>query len=118
MRALRHFTKLTRLALAWFVLAMGAATASSLIQPQEFLVVCSSPGAMKLLIQAPDGNVSEGGSNTMDCPLCIPPVAPPPTARLIAEPTQPLAYALQAIPSAHIAALTSAPLPPRGPPSV
>ena len=118
MRALRHFTNLTRLALAWFVLAVGAAAASPLLQPQEFLVVCSSPGAMKLLIQAPDGSVSEGDSNTMDCPLCVPLVAPPPMVRLIAEPAQPLAYALQAIPAAHIAALTSAPLPPRGPPTV
>jgi len=118
MRALRHFTNLTRLALAWFVLAVGAAAASPLIQPQEFLVVCSSPGAMKLLIQAPDGSTSDVGDNSMDCPLCLSVVAPPPLASPSAEPAQPLAYALQTIAAAHIAALTAAPLPARGPPTV
>lgn len=120
MRALRHFTTLTRLALAWFVLSLGVAAASPIVQPQEIFVVCSSSGsgAMKLLVQASDGSISEEGSNTMDCPLCISLVAPPPTAYLSAEPVHPLAYALQAIAAAHIAERTAAPLPPRGPPTV
>lgn len=120
MRTLRHFTNLTRLALAWFVLSLGMAVASPIVQPQEIFVVCSSSGsgAMKLLVQASDGSISEGDSKSMDCPLCIAVAAPPPVACLSAEPAHPLAYALQAIAAAHIAARTAAPLPPRGPPTV
>jgi hypothetical protein len=54
----------------------------------------------------------------MDCPLCATSSAPPPPVlRLSAEPAQPLAHVLQSIPAAHIAALTAAPLPARGPPA-
>lgn len=118
MQTLRHFTTLARLTLAWFVLSLGVAAASPLVQPQDILVVCSSSGGMKVLIQDADGSTSEGDSNSMDCPLCVSLTAPPPMARQSAEPAHPLAYALQAIAAAHIAALTAAPLPARGPPTV
>jgi hypothetical protein len=98
------------------VLSLGVAVASPIVKPQDILMVCTGTGVMKVLLQADDGSVSEVSSNTMDCPLCAPMVAPPPVAHLAAEPAQPLAYALQAIPSAHIAARTAAPLPARGPP--
>jgi hypothetical protein len=117
MRTLRHFTILSRLVLAWFVLSLGVAVASPIVKPQDILLVCSGSGAMKVLVKAADGSTSELASNSMDCPLCAPMGAPPPVARLTAEPSQPLAYALQAIPSAHIAARTAAPLPARGPPT-
>lgn len=117
MRTLRHFTILTRLVLAWFVLSLGVAVASPIVQPQDVLLVCTGSGAMKVLVKADDGGTREVASNSMDCPLCAPLAAPPPVARLQAEPAQPLAYALQAIPAAHIAARTAAPLPARGPPS-
>jgi hypothetical protein len=73
---------------------------------------------MKVLVKAADGSTSEVASNTMDCPLCAPMAAPPPAAGMAVEPAQPLAYALQGIPAAHIAARTAAPLPARGPPTV
>lgn len=117
MRTLRHFTILARLVLAWFVLSLGVAVASPIVKPQDVLLVCTGSGAMKVLVKADDGSTSEVASNSMDCPLCASLAAPPPVARLQAEPAQPLAYALQAIPSAHIAARTAAPLPARGPPS-
>jgi hypothetical protein len=116
MRTLRHFTFLSRLVLVWFVLSLGVAVASPIVKPQDILLVCTGSGAMKMLVQADDGSASEVSSNTMDCPLCAPMVAPPPIPYWAAEPAQPLAYALQAIPSAHIAARTAAPLPARGPP--
>lgn len=118
MQTLRHFTILLRLVLAWFVLSLGVAVASPLVQPQDVLLVCTGSGAMKVLVKADDGSTSEVASNSMDCPLCVSLAAPPLVARLHAEPAQPLAYALQAIASAHIAARTAAPLPARGPPAV
>ena len=118
MRNLRHFTFLSRLVLAWFVLSLGVAVASPIVKPQDILLVCTGSGAMKMLVQADDGNATDVTASTLDCPLCAPMVAPPPILFWAAEPAQPLAYALQAIPCAHIAARTAAPLPARGPPAL
>jgi len=118
MQALRHFTFISRLVLAWFVLSLGVAVASPIVKPQDILLVCSGSGAMKVLVQSDDGSTTELASNSMDCPLCAPMGAPPPVARVVVESAQPLAYALQSIPSAHIAARTAAPLPARGPPTL
>jgi hypothetical protein len=117
MRTLRNFTLITRFVLAWFVLSLGAAIASPIIKPQNTLLVCSASGVMKVLVQADDGTVSEVTDNAMHCPACAPMAAPPPAQQCVIETSQPLAYALQGIPSAHIAARTAAPLPARGPPT-
>jgi hypothetical protein len=116
MKTLRHFTLISRLVLAWFVVSLGVAVASPLVNPQNVLLVCSGAGAMKLLVQSDDGSTRDAGASSMDCPLCTPMGAPPPLASVVVEPVHPLAYALQGIPSAHIAARTAAALPPRGPP--
>jgi len=116
MQTLRNFTLITRCVLVWFVLSLGVAVASPLVKPQDILLVCSASGAMKVLVQADDGSVSELADNSMHCPACAPTAAPPPAARVTAEPAHALAYALQGIPCAHIAARTAAPLPARGPP--
>lgn len=118
MQTLRHFSLLARVVLAWVVLSLGVAVASPIVKPQDVLLVCTSSGAMKVLVTADDGSVSEAGTS-MDCPLCVTVGAPPPFAPFVqAEPTQPLAYVLQSIPSAHMAARTAAPLPARGPPTL
>ena len=116
MQTLRHFTFISRLVLAWFVFSLGVAVASPIVKPQDILLVCTGSGAMKVLVQAAEGSVSDVTSNSMDCPLCVPMAAPPPVGHWAVGPTQPLSYALQGIPSAHIAARTAAPLPARGPP--
>jgi hypothetical protein len=118
MRTLRHFTTLTRLVLAWFVLSLGVAVASPIVKPQDILLVCTGSGAMKVVVQADDGSATELASSSMDCPLCVSFAAPPPVVQPSAQPAQPLAYALRSIPSAHIAARTASPLPARGPPTV
>lgn len=119
MQILRNFTFLARLVLAWVVLSLGVAVASPIVKPQNVLLVCTGSGAMKVLVTADDGSTSEVGSASMDCPLCASFSAPPPPASAqTIEPAQPLAYALQSIPSAHIAARTAAPLLARGPPTL
>jgi len=118
MNALRNAHFLARLALVWFALSLGVAIASPLVKPQAMQLICSGSGVMKLLIQNDDGSSQEAARYTLDCPLCATGSAPPPPiVRLAAEPAQPLAYVLQSIPAARIAALTAAPLPARGPPA-
>lgn len=117
MHALRHFTFLTRLVLAWFVLSLGVAVASPLVAPQDLQMVCTGAGAMKVMVTTDDGSTHELAGTTMDCALCVPVAPPPAMVQVVVEPIHPLAYALQGIPSAHIAARTAAPLPPRGPPN-
>jgi hypothetical protein len=100
--------------LVWFALSIGVATASPVLNPQSMELVCSSGGAMKIVVKSGDGTQAVS-SHTLDCPMCAPVALPPPVA-IHFEPVQPLAYVLQPIPAAHIAALTAAPLPARGPP--
>lgn len=119
MQTLRHFTFITRLALAWFVLSLGVAVASPIIQPHDILLVCTGAGAMKVLVKADDGSTSELGGKAMDCPLCTPMTALlPPVSHAALGPAQPLSYALQGVAAVHGVARTAAPLPARGPPAL
>jgi hypothetical protein len=116
MQALRNANMLARFVLVWFALSIGVAIASPIVKPQGMEQICSGTGVMKLLVKTDDGTQTASG-HTLDCPLCAFISAPPPVAGLTAEPFQPLAHVLQRIPAAHIALLTAAPLPARGPPS-
>lgn len=116
MQALRHARLLARLVLVWFVLSLGVAIASPLVQPQGIELVCATGGAMKLIVKNADGTAQERG-HTLDCPLCATVAAPPPVVVPVVIAPSPLAHALQPLASAHIAARTAAPLPPRGPPT-
>ena len=117
MQTLRHARFLARLVLAWFVLSLGVAIASPLVQPQSLELICATGGAMKLIVKNADGTAQERG-HTLDCPLCATVAAPPPALTPVVVAPSPLAHALQSLPAAHIAARTAAPLPPRGPPTL
>ena len=117
LHAIRRFSWLARLVLAWFVLSMGVAVASPLVNPQSMELICSGSGAMKLLLKTDDG-AQELSSPSLDCPLCAQLGAPPPAAQAGLPVAHPLAHSLAFIPAAHIAARTAAPLPPRGPPAL
>lgn len=117
MQSLRNAHLLARLVLVWFALSIGVAIASPLVKPQAMELICSGAGVMKVLAKTDDG-AKELSGHTLDCPLCASLGAPPPVARQVAEPQPSLSHALQPIAAAHIAALTAAPLPARGPPSL
>ena len=117
LQALRSLRWLARLVLAWFVLSLGVAVASPLVNPQSMELICSGSGAIKLLVKTDDG-AQEVPSHTLDCPLCAHVGAPPPAPQADVVVVHPLAHALRPIPAAHIAARTAAPLPPRGPPAL
>ncbi|WP_394788807.1 hypothetical protein [Rhodoferax sp.] len=108
--------RLARWVLLCFALSLGVAIAAPLLHPQAMELVCSSAGAVKLLVKSVDGS-TQVLSQMGDCPLCITPGAPPPqVVSLPVAPAQPLAYLLQPVPAAHVAYRTQAPLPARGPP--
>ena len=117
LQTLRNAHRITRLVLVWFVLSLGAAIASPLVNPQATELICSGTGVMKVLVKNADGTTTEVASRMLDCPQCASISTPPPAAKVVAEPAQPLGYVLQTIPAAQIAALTAAPPPGRGPPA-
>ena len=112
----RYGHRLVRLVLTWFMLSIGVAIASPLVNPQEMQLICTA-GAFKLLIKNADGTEQTTG-HKLDCPMCATLAAPPPEAVQLVPPLYPLAYATQPIPAARIAALVGAPLPARGPPTL
>ncbi len=116
MSTLRRARILASFVLAWFMLSLGVAIASPIVQPQVMQLVCTSVGSVKVVIQTSDG-VQDLGVGHIDCPLCVLTGAPPPTPPVARLPgIQPLGLAVQSIPAARIAAATAAPLPARGPP--
>ena len=118
LQTLRQASRLARFVLAWFVLSIGVAVASPLVQPQAITLVCSAGGAMKILVTLDDGSAQDLGTASLDCPLCLSMGAPPPPfQRHTAAPVHPLSHALRPLAAAHIAERTAAPLPARGPPS-
>ena len=88
------------------------------VAPLDMVLVCSSTGAIKVLVKSADGTQDAQTGHTLDCPLCAGLAAPPPVHTLALPSVQPLGHVLQSIPAARIAALTAAPLPPRGPPAL
>jgi len=115
LHTLRNTPWLARLALLWFALALGVAVASPLVNPQNELLICSAAGMIKVVLNT-DGSVSTSPSTEVHCPLCVGGGAPPVFFSLSFPSSQPFETALPGVPATHVAVLTAAPLPPRGPP--
>lgn len=95
MHRLRSTALLARFVLAWFVVSVGAAMASPLVQPRGLQLVCGA-GAVKLLPQ--DDGDAPASALKLDCAFCTPAVVPPPAAQAVpavAQPTLPPAQHLQ-----------------------
>jgi hypothetical protein len=119
MNRLRSALQITRFVLVWFALSVGVAIASPLVNPKGVDMVCSSGGTMKMVVQGEgDADDAKASRLTMDCPLCASIGAPPPAFNTTLTQPFPLAYALQPVEAARIAAITAPPLPSRGPPAL
>ena len=120
LHALRNTPWLAKLALLWFALTMGAAVASPVVKPQTELVICTGAGMLKVVL-TDDGTVTSGAtadtSDVLVCPLCLLAGAPLSARFNTTRAPRPLGHVLPHIPAAHIAALTAAPPPARGPPT-
>ena len=105
-----------RLALLWFVLALGVAAASPWIAPQSYQLVCAQ-GTVQLLVVGDDGPAELPQGHTLDCALCLLVGAPPADAPDTTPPTvRTQRGARWAQAEAPRVAGVRAPLPARGPP--
>ena len=120
LHTLRNTPWLAKLALLWFALTLGAAVASPIVNPQTELVICTGAGMLKVVL-ADDGTVTTAATaaagDALFCPLCLLGSAPPLAQVDTVQALQPVSHVLPYIPAAHIAALTAAPPPARGPPN-
>ncbi|MGJ7545534.1 DUF2946 family protein [Variovorax sp. LT1R16] len=118
---LRHVLRLCRLGVLgrfvlWgFVLSLGVAAASPLVQSQALELVCSGVGTVKMVVHTIDG-LQEVGASHIDCPLCLPGGAPPQAASQRPGPVLlPIGRLVRSVEATRVA-LAAAPLPARGPP--
>ena len=118
LQTLRNAHHLTRLVLVWFALFVGAAVASPLVKPETVQLVCSAVGGMKLVTaDAADDDVAASVAHTaLDCPACLPLIAPPSADRLAQLPPGNLSHVLQPLPAARLASLLGQPWQARAPP--
>jgi len=114
MFVMRRARQLTRFVLVWFVMALGVAMASPMVQPKALDWVCASGGGMKLIVVGDDDTSLV--AHTLDCPLCAHASVAPPASSGSQRIDLPLVHAVQPISAARIAAATAPPLPSRGPP--
>jgi hypothetical protein len=119
LHTLRNTPWLAKLTLLCFALALGAAVAAPMVNPQTELVICTDVGMLKVVLND-DGTYSTTSTRNdgMYCPLCSAGGVPASIPVSTVQGPHPLSYVLKSIPAAHLAALTAAPLPARGPPQV
>ena len=79
LQSLRNANRLTRFLLVWLVLFVGSAVASPLVKPEAVHLVCTAIGGVKLVqLDAAGADVDSAASHTaLDCPACLPLIAPP-----------------------------------------
>ena len=118
LQSLRNAHRLTRFVLVWFALFIGVAVASPLVKPQAVHLVCSAIGGVKLVqVDAAGANVDAAVAHTaLDCPACLPLIAPPAVDVLSPLPTDNLSHVLQPWPAARLASLLVQPWQARAPP--
>lgn len=118
LQSLRNAHRLTRFVLVWFALFVGAAVASPLVKPEAVQLVCSAIGGVKLVqVDAAGADVDRATAHTaLDCPACLPLIAPPAADVLAQLPTGHLSHVLQARPAARLASLLGQPWQARAPP--
>lgn len=118
LQTLRNAQMLTRLVLVWFALFMGAAVASPLVKPQATEMVCTAMGSMKLVqADADDAGATASLHTALDCPDCLPLIAPALATAPVVLPPGGLAHVLQPRPAARLASLLGQPWQARAPPA-
>ena len=118
LQSLRNAHRLTRFVLVWFALFVGAAVASPLVKTEAVQLVCSAIGGVKLVHpDAAGDDVSLAALHiALDCPACMPLIAPPAADVLASLSTGNLSHILQPLLAARLASLLGQPWQARAPP--
>jgi hypothetical protein len=117
LQSLRNANRLTRFLLVWLVLFVGSAVASPLVKPEAVHLVCSAIGGVKLVqFDAAGADADAAAHTALDCPACLPLIAPPVADVFAPLPTGHLSHVLQPLPAARLASLLGQPWQARAPP--
>ena len=117
LQSLRNANRLTRFLLVWLVLFVGSAVASPLVKPEAVHLVCSAIGGVKLVqFDAAGADADAAAHTALDCPACLPLIAPPVADVFAPLPTGHLSHVLQPLPAARLATLLGQPWQARAPP--
>jgi hypothetical protein len=118
LQSLRNAHRLTRFVLVWFAFFVGAAVASPLVKPEAVQLVCTAMGGVKLVQADAAGAEVDGvvAHTALDCPACLPLIAPPVADMLGPLPTGNLSHVLQPLPAARLASSLGQPWQARAPP--
>jgi hypothetical protein len=118
LQTLRNAHYLTRFVLVCFALFVGAAVASPLVKPEAVHLVCTAIGGVKLVQVDAAGAEVDGviAHTALDCPACLPLIAPPVADMLAPLPAGNLSHVLQPLPAARLASLLGQPWQARAPP--
>ena len=118
LQSLRNAHRLTRFVLVWFALFVAAAVASPLVKPEAVHLVCNAIGGVKLVqVDAAGADVDAAVAHSaLDCPACLPLIAPPVADMLAPLPSGNLSHVLQPLPAARLAGLLGQPWQARAPP--
>ena len=102
--------------LAWFALTLLAAIASPLVQAQQFEIVCTGAGMVRMAAPVGHGDTVPPSPAAFDCPLCVPSSALPSSLHTLSTPPWPHATPVALAWFEHLRA-TAVVLPPtRAPP--
>jgi len=117
MHSLRRFRWLACFMLAWWALSLGVAAASPFGGPPTIERICSGSGPGQFML-AGDPDAAPTGGHSLDCPLCLPLVAPAPGPVGTRFGASPQGHGLSPLTAVPRAARTAAPLQARGPPGI
>ncbi len=115
---LRNANRLSRFLQVWLVLFFGSAVVSPLVKPEAVHLVCTVVGGLKLVqVDAAGADVDSVASHTaLDCPTCLPMIAPPVADVLAPLPAGHLSHVLQTLSASRLASLLAQPWQARAPP--
>lgn len=118
MRSLKTLNLFARLVLAWFLASVVVASASPLVHPTRFDMVCTTGGPMKWVAVDSDSHDDDHAElTTLSCPACLPFAAPAANPKVEIAPFEEAPLHLVAVVSEpDVRSSPRAPLPPRGPP--
>ncbi|WP_022980160.1 hypothetical protein [Ideonella sp. B508-1] len=112
--------RFARFLLAWYVAFVGVGTLSPLFKTVDLTLVCSAGGSSRWVAIDPSDDPAAAAAHrhAIDCPLCLPMMAPPAVAVLTTDPDAPITQVLIPPDQRPASAIPASGLSARGPPKL